>query len=52
MESGESYIQALVSLWNEIDLEDRVLLYRAEFSWVNPEAIRALSHYSKIKGML
>jgi len=55
MKEGKSYIQAVESLWSDIPLEDRVLLYRPEFEWVSPEEIRkleALKAYHGIKGMI
>ena len=55
MKKGKSYIQAVETLWNEIPLEDQVLLYRPEFEWVSPEERRkleAIQAYAGFKGML
>jgi len=55
MKKGESYLQAVESLWSDIPLEDRVLLYRPEFEWVSPEERRkleAIQAYAGFKGML
>jgi len=55
MKSGKSYLQAVETLWNEIPLEDQILLYRPEFEWVSPEEIRkleALKAYQGFKDML
>jgi hypothetical protein len=55
MKKGESYLQAVESLWSDIPLEDRVLLYRPEFEWVSPEERRkleAMRAYYGIKGMI
>ncbi len=55
MKKGESYLQAVESLWSDIPLEDRVLLYRPEFEWVSPEERRkleAVRAYLGIKGMI
>jgi hypothetical protein len=55
MKKGESYIQAMESLWSEIQLEDQALLYRPEFEWVEPEERRkleAIQAYQGFKGMI
>jgi len=52
MAKGESYIQATETLWNEIPVEEQVLLYRPEFKWISPRAIKALKTYSNIKNMM
>jgi hypothetical protein len=55
MEKGKSYIQAMESLWSEIQLEDQALLYRPEFEWVSPEEgrkLEALKAYAGFKGMI
>jgi hypothetical protein len=55
MKKGGSYIQAVETLWNEIPLEDQVLLYRPEFEWVSSEEVRklkALRAYQGFKGMI
>jgi hypothetical protein len=55
MTKGESYLQAVESLWGEIPLGDQALLYRPEFEWVEPEERRkleALQAYQGFKGMI
>ena len=55
MKKGESYIQAVESLWSKIPLEDQALLYRPEFEWVEPEERRkleAIQAYQGFKGMI
>ena len=55
MKKGESYLQAVETLWSEIPLEDQTLLYRPEFEWVSPEfgkKLDAIKAYQGFKGML
>ena len=55
MKKGDSYLQAVETLWRKIPLEDRVLLYRPEFEWVSPEERRkleAVRAYQGFKGMI
>ncbi len=51
----QNYLDSVELLWNEIPLDDQVLLYRPEFEWVGPEERRkleALRSYNDIKNML
>jgi hypothetical protein len=55
MKEGDSYIQAVETLWSKITLEDQALLYRSEFEWVSPEERRkleAVRAYRGFKGMI
>ena len=55
MNEGESYLEAVESLWTEIPLEDQALLYRPEFKWVGAEEVKklqAVGRFNKIKGIL
>jgi hypothetical protein len=52
---GNTYLQAVNTLWNEIPLEDQSLLYRQEFHWVSEKERRKLElvkAYQEFKGML
>jgi hypothetical protein len=49
---SKSYLEAVESLWDKIPSDDQELLYRPEFKWTKPEAIRALAHFNRIKGMI
>jgi len=52
---GDSYLQAVNILWNEIPLEDQSLLYRPEFYWVSEKERRKLElvkAYQEFKCML
>ena len=55
MKGGESYMEAVESLWPKIPLGDKALLYRPEFKWVGAEEIKklqAVGRFNKIKGIL
>ena len=55
MQKGASYIQAVESLWNSLNNEDKSLLYRPEFKWVSEEelkGIKALIAFNKFKFIL
>ncbi len=55
MKKGESYLEAVESIWTEIPLEDQALLYRPEFKWVGPDEVKkldALRAYQGFKGMI
>jgi len=55
MKKGESYLQAVETLWNGITLEDQALLYRPEFKWVSPEfgkKLDAIKAYQGFKDMI
>ena len=55
MKGGKSYPSTLESLWPEIPLGDKALLYRPEFKWVGVEEVKklqAVGRFNKIKGML
>ena len=55
MRKGESYLDAVESLWPEISLEDQTLLYRPEFEWVGPDEVKKLDTlraYQGFKGMI
>jgi len=39
---GDSYLQAVETLWNEIPVDDQALLYRPELDWVSAEERRKL----------
>jgi hypothetical protein len=55
MKGGESYPSTLESLWPEIPLGDKALLYRPEFKWIGAEEakkLQAVGRFNKIKGML
>jgi hypothetical protein len=52
---GNSYLQAVETLWNEIPLDDQALLYRPEFEWVSPEfgkKLDVIKAYAGFKGMI
>jgi hypothetical protein len=52
---GNSYLQAVETLWNEIPLDDQALLYRPGFEWVSPEfgkKLDAIKAYQGFKGMI
>ena len=49
------YSDALKSLWKEIPVEDKVLLYKADLDWIDPEEaakLAKLKKYSNIKQMI
>ncbi len=51
----QNYLDSVELLWNEIPLDDQVLLYRPEFKWVSPEERRKIDlikAYQGFKGML
>ncbi len=55
MKKGESYIQAVETLWRKIPLEEQILLYRPEFEWVSPEfgkKLDVIKAYQGFKGMI
>ena len=55
MRKGDSYLQAVETLWSRIPLEDQALLYRPEFEWLGPEEKRkleALKAYQGFKNMI
>jgi hypothetical protein len=55
IKGGMSYQKAVENLWNEIPINDKILLYRSDFEWIDPTEIRkleALTSFNKIKGMI
>jgi len=55
MKKGESYIGAVEAVWSELGDEDKMLLYRPEFSWISGDelkGIKAMLAYKGIKFML
>jgi hypothetical protein len=55
MKRGKSYQEALESLWSEIPQDDKSLLWRPEFKWVDEKEIKtlkAMGTVNKLKGMI
>ena len=54
-ENGGSFSLALRDRWDEVTMEDKVLMFRPEFSWVSDDEARklkALANYKRIEGMI
>ena len=55
IESKSDYKTALKSLWKEISIEDKVLLYTPDLDWVEEDEaakLAKLKKYSNIKKMI
>jgi hypothetical protein len=55
MKDGISYQKAVEKLWNEIPVDDKILLFRSDFEWIDPterRKLEALASFNKIKGMI
>ena len=53
--SRMSYREATEQLWNEITVDNQILLYRSDFGWIDPterRKLEALASFNKIKGMI
>jgi hypothetical protein len=55
MKIGKSYQEVLEFLWNTFSIEDKILLWRPEFKWVDEKEIKtlkAMGTVNKLKGMI
>ena len=55
LESKLDYSDVLKSLWKDIPIEDKVLLYIPDLDWIDPEEaakLAKLKKYSNIKKMI
>ena len=55
IESKSDYKTALKSLWKEIPIEDKIILYTPDLDWFDPEETSKLSNlkkYNSIKKMI
>jgi hypothetical protein len=55
MRRGKSYQEALESLWSEIPQDDKSLLWRPEFKWVDEKEskiLKAIRTVNNLKGMI
>jgi hypothetical protein len=55
MEGGISCQKAVEKLWDKIPLNDKTLLFRSDFVWIDPtekRKLKALASVNRIKGMI
>jgi hypothetical protein len=55
MKMGKSYQEVLEFIWNMFSIEDKILLWRPEFKWVDEKEIKtlkAMGTVNKLKGMI
>jgi hypothetical protein len=55
MEGGISYQKAVEKLWGKIPINDKILLFRSDFGWIDPterRELKALASVNRIKGMI
>jgi hypothetical protein len=55
MSNGSDFLAAVKFLWNDIPLEDKALMYRPDFSFVDPaeaSELKAIKTFNRIKDVL
>jgi hypothetical protein len=55
MKSGKTYPQAVQEVWEELDHDTKLLMYRPSFGWLSPEEHKkwaALKRYQQIKAII
>jgi hypothetical protein len=48
MEGGINYQKAVEKLWDKIPINDKILLFRSDFGWIDAEEKKKLETVSRI----